>query len=284
MEAQVLIDGRLVPASEARVPVRNATFRHGEGVFETLRARGRRAFRLGQHLRRLRASAAVIGWDLPWTEGDLAAFVERVLEASGHVEARLRIQAGPGDGGLDGARGTPVLVMEASPFEPPGETAVAVSVAAPRRDPRAPLSRAKTCAYLENLLLRRAARAAGFFETIVLNQAGEVCEASMANVFTVRDGMLATPPEEAGALAGVTRGVVLELAARGDAGCVRVGPIPEESLRRSEEIFLTSTGIGVLPVVSLDGAPVGEGGPGPRTLRLARAYRQALDDELGPAR
>jgi branched-chain amino acid aminotransferase len=282
-ELQVYLGGRLLPRSRALVPIDDAAFRHGEGVFETLRARGARAFRAERHLRGLSESAARIGWRLPWPPPEMHEALGETLRANGLPEARLRLQATPGRAGLDGASGEPLLLVDAARFPPlPADMrlrGVAVGLGPHRRQGTA--AGAKTCSYLESLLARRAARAAGQFEAVLRNHSGEVCGAAMANLFAVRDGVLWTPPVRCGARAGVTRGVVLELA-RQRGHEVREEPFDLEALRSVGEIFLTSTGSEVLPVVRLDGRPVGDGRPGPVGREMADAYRRLLDDELGP--
>jgi branched-chain amino acid aminotransferase len=262
--------------------VTDASFRHGEGLFETLRARGARPFRPDRHLGRLLRSAEHFGWSLPWSETELAGEVKATLEANGHAESRVRLQVTPGTAGLDHPSGPPLLLVEAVPFVPVDEALRARGVAVEVASRRVPAGgTAKSCSYLDHLLARRAARAAGSFEAILLNADGEVCEAAMANLFAVARGVLRTPPEDAGALAGITREAVLELAAADRGIEIREERFGPRGLADCGELFLTSTGIEVLPVVQVDGAAVGDGKPGPITLELARRYRRLLDEELG---
>ena len=285
-EPIVFLRGELIARSRAHVPVRDAAFRHGEGLFETLRARRERVFRLDRHLRRLRASASAIGWTLPWTDDELGLAVTATLRANQFREARVRLQATPGRAGLDAPEGPPLLLIEAEPFV--GVSAIlrsggaTVGLSAHRRDRRGAAVGAKTCSYLGNLLARRAARAAGCFEAVLLNDADQVCEAAMANLFAVRDGALWTPPREAGALEGITREAVIELARREEGPPLREEPFGLGALCASAEVFLTSTGVEVLPVVRVADRQIGDGRPGPVARELGRAYDRLLDDELGP--
>ena len=281
----VHLDGRLQRRSEARVSVRDRAFRYGEGLFETMRARGLKAFRFESHLSRLAASARIIGWDLPWERADLTSAVAEVLAANGLVEARVRLQASPGPGGPDGGDGPPTLLVEVEPFVPISSAVrrcgVGVRIAPHRRPRRSATSGAKTVAYLESVLARRAARREGAFEALWLDESDHLCEAAMANVFAVVAGQLRTPPLEGGALAGITRGVVLELARAAGRPEASEAAVPLDDLLAAEEVFLTSTGVEVLPVAAVDGRPVGDGRPGPITRHLARAYRDAVEREIG---
>jgi branched-chain amino acid aminotransferase len=283
-EPRVFLGGRIVPRSRARVSIGDAAFRHGEGAFETMRARGDRVFRLPEHLRRLRASAAGLGWRLPWPDADLEAAIGAALRANRHPEARVRLQATPGEGGLDGPEGPPLLLVEAERFVPvdPRVRRRGVRVAvSPLRLARGWASAGKTCSYVDRLWARRAARARGCFEAVLRSDAGRACEAAMANLFAVRGAALWTCPVEAGALPGITRGAVLEIArARGLE--VRLEAPEVEALRAADEVFLTSTAVEVLPVARIDDATVGRGRPGPITRDLGEAYRRLLDDALGP--
>jgi branched-chain amino acid aminotransferase len=284
----VFLQGKIVPRDGARVSVRDRSFRHGEGVFETLRGRGRRAFRIADHLGRLRSSAALLGWRLPWGDAALAAAVEATLEANRLRESRLRIHASPGCGGLDEPAGPPLLLVEAEPFAAVDEdrrrAGVALKVWGGRQSGRSALAGAKTASYAGNLAARRWARQAGAHDALLLDEDGHVCEASCANLFAVRDGRLRTPPLDCGALAGITRRVVLELARGSAAGEVREETVTLEDLLAADEIFLTSTGVELLPVTSVDGREAGGGKPGPVTGELLGLYRGLLDHELGPLR
>ncbi|TAK56459.1 MAG: branched-chain amino acid aminotransferase, partial [Dehalococcoidia bacterium] len=152
---------------------------------------------------------------------------------------------------------------------PRGASAVVADV---RRNETSPLSRLKTLNYLNNLLARRAARAAGADEALFLNTRGDVAEGAASNVFIVRGRELLTPPASAGALPGIARATVLELAPT-------LGLTPREStltldsIRTADEAFLTNSLMEVLPLVRLDGAPIAGGRPGSATQSLRAAYR-----------
>lgn len=156
-------------------------------------------------------------------------------------------------------------------LDQPGLAAVFTSL---RRNESSPLSRVKSLSYADNVLARLEARRRGADEAVLLNTAGEVCCAAAANLFVVKGGTLITPPVESGALPGVTRRCLLELAA--DRGLtVREAAVLPEELWSADEAFLTNTVIGVAGLTSVEGRPIGSGGLGEMT-RLLAAERQRL--------
>jgi len=280
-EPVVFLNNELVPRSQARISIGNPSFRHGEGLFETLRGRGERAFRSESHLDRLRTSAAVLRWRLPWPVPELQQALRAALHANHFPESRLRIHASPGAGHGAGGAAEPLLLVEVEPFVAVAEevrrAGVALHLWPYRRSRRGGiLSRAKTASYLENILARRTAREAGAYDALFVTDEGLVCETACANVFAVLHGKILTPPLESGVLAGVTRQVLLEEGATG----AQEQALSLEDLHAADEIFITSTGVEVLPVISVDGARVGKGSPGPVAREMGLLYRRVLDHEL----
>jgi branched-subunit amino acid aminotransferase/4-amino-4-deoxychorismate lyase len=137
-----------------------------------------------------------------------------------------------------------------------------------RRNEHSPLTRAKTLSYLENILARKEARAAGGDESVLLNTAGNVASASAANLFLVFEDVLVTPDLSSGALPGTTRALILEELAQAAGLGATERPVEPEDLDKASEIFLTSALLGVMPVTVVDGRPVGTGRPGPTAARL----------------
>jgi branched-chain amino acid aminotransferase len=278
--AAVWLDGRIVAGDEARVPVTDHGLLYGDGVFEGIRAVGRRIFRLDDHLRRFATAARAIALDLPEPPSP-REIVLATLRARGAADAYVRLLATRGDGalGLDPTscpRPRLICIADRISIYPPEKLALGIALlTSSYRRPAADVldPRVKSLNYLNNALAKLEARQRGGDEALLLNAAGMVAEASVANVFVVRGGRLTTPPGSDGALEGITRASVLELAAQ-------LGlPVEERTLGRfdlfaAEEVFLTGSGAGMVPVRSLDGRPIGEGGPGPIFARL----RQALAD------
>jgi branched-chain amino acid aminotransferase len=262
----VYLDGELVPAGQAHVPVFDRGLLTGDGVFETLLVRAGRPFAVGRHLARLGRSAAGLGLEIP-DAGDLEAAILQVASSVQHHErARLRVTVTGGNGvltsGRDGAR--PTVIVAASPI-PPAPPAPAVAAVAPwPRNERGALASLKTVSYAENVVALEWARARGATEALFANTVGNLCEGTGSNVFVVLDGMLVTPPLSAGALAGVTRELVLETV-----DCVEKD-VPVDLLTSGAvgEAFLTSTTRAVQAIASVDGRSLA-GAEGPVTAAAA---------------
>ncbi len=287
MSELVYLNGKLVPREEARIAALDYGFLYGYGLFETMRAYRGRVFRLEQHIGRLVRSAGRLG--ITVDAARLGDAVGQALEANHLRDARLRLAVSAGEGSPvpDPATCTrPTVLVVAVPFTPlpegiyrRGYRAITASL---RRNSRSPLASMKSASYLESLLARQEARLAGVDEALVLNERGLVAEASMSNVFVVRAGGLLTPGRDSGILPGVTRQAVLELA--GELGlAVREVYITPEELVTADEAFLTNSVLELMPLVEVDGRPVGAGVPGGVTGRLAAAYRGLVARETGGA-
>ncbi len=275
---KVWLDGRIVDGADARIPVTDHGLLYGDGIFEGLRVYGRRVFRLGDHLRRLATSAKAIGLELPGGADAIGKIVLETARAYDRDEAYLRlvVTRGEGDLGLDPTtcpRPRVICIVDQVRIYPKekleaGLELVTASVRRPAADALDP--RVKSLNYLNNVLAKREARLRGADEALILNAAGTVAEASAANVFAVRDGCLRTPPCTDGALEGITRASVLEIAASEgiDAGEQTLGRF---DLLGADEVFLTGTGARIVGVGSLDGQPIGDGGR-PVTRLLSQAF------------
>jgi branched-chain amino acid aminotransferase len=274
------VNGVVTPAEEARVSVLDNGFTFGDSVYETLRTYGGRPFEWGRHLRRLRASAGRLGFDIPLSDEQVLARLDAVLAPAANAESYIRIIVSRGLGDIsyhfERVKG-PTVVMVVKPcvsypewHYTQGVAAALVSIR--RNHPQALDPAIKSSNLLNNVLALREAQKSGAEEALLLNQRGEVAEGASTNVFVVRDGVLITPVLETGILAGITREVVLELA-RGLALPAREQVIRPEDLTGADEAFLTSTTREVVPIRTVDGRPVGPSQPGPITTRLLEAFR-----------
>jgi branched-chain amino acid aminotransferase len=275
------VNGAVLPAEEARVSVLDTGFTFGDSVYETLRTYGGRPFHMDRHLARLRSSAGRLGIPLPDGDDLFARDVDAVLSRAGNPESYIRVMVSRGVGDVsyhfDRVQG-PTRVVIVKPYEPLPERCysegVAVVIASVRRNsPRALDPAIKSGNLINNILAVREAQAAGALEPILLNDMGEVAEGASANVFIIKGGAALTPPLTAGILPGVTRQLILEI------GRAKGVPAREETLRvadllAADEAFITSTLKEAVPVRTIDGKPVGDGRPGPVTLRLLKAYRE----------
>lgn len=282
------VDGSLVVAEGARVSVHDRGFRCGEGVFETLRVYAGHVFRMGAHLQRALAGADRLGIRLA---GDgqgadglgvaLEATVAANREALGD-DLVLRLILTPGR--IDPAspfpgapRGSATVVVTCHPLPDleelrrGGLRAVTVPWARP-------LPGVKSLSCLPSLQARRRARAEGAEEALLTSGDGEVLEGAGSNVFVVRRGVLATPPPEAGILPGVTREVVLSLAAGVGLETAECR-LTVEGLLGADEVMVTASVREIVPVVSVDGRRIAGGTPGPWAARLWTAYREEVGRE-----
>lgn len=276
----VYLNGSLIPRSQARISPLDYGFLYGFGLFETMRAYEGRVFRLDRHLNRLARSAEVLGLPLPLT--DLRSAVMATIQANQLGDARVRIAVSIGEGGMVPDPSTcdqPTVLILAGHYQPypeqvyeKGFRAIVSSI---RRNSQSPLSRLKSANYLESMLARQEARAAGVDEALCLNEKGLLAEASMSNVFLVTNGTLSTPGPGSGILPGITREAILELASSLAISTLE-DDIRLEELSQAQEAFLSNSLIEVMPLTEIDGKAVGSGRPGPFTRRLAAAYKKLV--------
>ena len=284
------VNGIVVPAEEARVSVLDNGFAFGDSVYEVLRTYDGLAFEPGRHFRRLRASAARLGFSVPAGDEALLAQVDSLLArvASGESYIRIIVSRGLGDCSYNFERVQgPTVVMIQKPLPPyPAwhyEDGIQVAAVGVRRNhPRALDPAIKSSNLLNNIQAMREAQSRGAEEPVLLNHEGFVAEGASTNVFLARGGTLRTPPLSAGILAGITREVVLELLP-GLGIPSREEPLHLDDLLGADEAFLTSTTREVVPVKQVDETPVGSGRPGTLTRRVMEAFRAYAPAHCGQA-
>ena len=278
-QAVCWLNGRIVPLREARVSVFDHGLLYGDGVFEGIRFYRRQPFRLAAHLERLFDSARAIALALPYTRDELAAAIAGTVAAFPGEDGYLRVVATRGVGplGIDPKRCTqPSLFIIADQLSMVSretrERGARLIIAATRRLPPDGLDpRIKSLNYLNHILARIEANLAGADEAILLNAAGRVAEGTADNVFIVRRGRLLTPPPVEGALAGITREVVLELAGEAGIDAAEAALAPYD-LYTADECFLTGTGAELIPVAEVDGREM-LACPGPVYRELDRRFK-----------
>jgi len=287
MEPIVYIDGEFVAAEDAKISVFDHGILYGDGVFEGIRLYGGNVFRLGQHLERLWDSARSITLEIPISPEEMMEVVcescRRNNLKDGYV--RLVVTRGKGDLGLAPwpCRSPTVFCIAASIQPYPRdhyERGLEIITAATRRiAPDMYSGRTKSLNYLNNMLAKVNARMGNALEALMLNQDGYVVEATVDNVFLVRRGELYTPPTYMNALRGITRDAVIEIAK--EMGFpVREEPFTLYEVYTADEMFLTGTAAEVISAVKVDGRIIGDGKPGPITLKLLEKFR-ALTHEDG---
>lgn len=285
-QARCWIDGSILPASEAKVSVFDHGFLYGDGVFEGVRFYNGKAFRLLLHLKRLQRSAQALQLAIPLSADELAQAVAELIAASPLSDGYLRIIVTRGVGVL-GINPTtckqPSVIIIADQLQMVSDAqraqGVRAIIASTRRlTPDRLDSRIKSLNYLNAILARMEANYAGVEEAILLNDRGCVAEGTADNLFIVSDGVLLTPPATEGALAGITRQTVLELAAA-NAIPAREAVLTPYDLYNADECFLTGTGAKLIPVREIDGRKIAMC-PGAIYLQLTAAFAALIEREL----
>ena len=276
---KVFINDAIVDGEGAMISVQDHGLLYGDGVFEGIRAWSGRVFRLQDHLARLAYGASSLHLTLPYSLEEIASIVQRTVDASGVDEAYIRLVVTRGVGllGIDiDTCAEPQLfcmVDELKIFPKEKQLAGISLQTSPFRRPGSDMldPRVKSLNYQNQVQARIAARRSGADEALLLNAAGNIAEASVANIFVVQQGVLCTPPTVDGSLDGMTRRTILELAAA--AGIpTAVRSLSRVDLFMAEDAFLTGTGAGLVRISSLDGVQVGKGEPGAITCALLDAY------------
>ncbi len=260
----VWLNGGLIESDEARIDPAERGFLLGDGLFETIAVRAGAALRVDDHLQRLAEGMGLVGLARP--PYDLAGAVDTVRSANDLTDGclRLTVSRGPAARGLlasDQAQPTVLITAVSCPVGD-GMPLTAIVATTTRRNEFSPLSRIKSVNYLDGILARQEAAAAGADDAILVNTQGLVVETTIANLFLVLDGVVRTPAVEAGALPGIMRAEVLS----------RLGALQDsvtvDDLGNASEIFVTNA-LGVRPLVRIDGRSVGDGRPGPVTASLS---------------
>lgn len=279
MSFKVSINGQLYDKEDAKISVYDHGLLYGDGVFEGIRSYGGKVFRLDEHLKRLWESAKAIRLAIPISREDLGQAIYDTLRVNNIVDGyiRLVVTRGAGTLGLDPNRTSDPQVIIITdhialyPREMYEKGLEIVTVSVVRNHPAALSPRIKSLNYLNNILAKIEGLQAGCVEALMLNTKGEVAECTGDNVFLVRDGVLLTPPNEAGILEGVTRQAVIELA-RETGREVREIALTKHDVYIADEMFLTGTAAEVIPVVKVDSRSIGGGKPGPITRDLMERF------------
>jgi len=287
----IYLNGQLISRSKAKLSSFDHGFLYGYGLFETMRAYNGHIFRLDSHVTRLRCSAESIGLThsiLTTDEGkqSLETACVATLEANKLKDARLRLTVSAGEGDMTPDPGTcpsPTVLITAQHLIPlpheKYESGFKATLSSLRRNSQSPLSRLKSTCYMENILARMAARAAGCDEAILLNEQGYLAEGSTTNIFLASNGELTTPSLESGVLPGITREAVLEIARAANIKTME-RQVELKELIEAEEAFVTNSILELMPLTWFEGKPVGTGKPGQLSKELLAAYRKLVNEVL----
>ena len=273
----VYLNGEFMPISAARVPVMDRGFLFGDGVYEVIPVYSKRPFRLAEHLKRLRASLAGIRLANPHSDAEWAQLIGRIVELADFPDQQVYVQV---TRGADGKRNhafpklvrPTVFIMTEPLLPPPAEQRELGITAVSAADNRWLRCDIKAISLLANCLLRQQAIEAGCAETVLFRD-GFLSEGAASNIFAVRDGVLLAPPKNHLMLPGITYDVILELAQQHGLPH-QVRDILETEVRAVSELWMTSSTKEVLPIVSLDGRPVGDGKPGAVFARMYSWYQE----------
>ena len=284
-ELLIYVDGEYYPKSKAKISVYDHGFLYGDGVFEGIRAYNGSVFKLREHINRLYSSARAIMLEIPLKKEEMIRAVIGTLKKNRLADAyiRLVVSRGAGDLGLDPRKcpkPTTIIITDRirlhdGAAKQKGITAIISWV---KRDPvDATSHEIKSLNYLNSILAKIEANSANADEAICLNKEGFVCEGVAENIFAVVNGSIITPPTSTGALRGITRSVVIEIAQK-LGYIVAKKEITPSDLFLADEVFFTGTAAEVVPVREINKRRIGDGNPGPVTRKMMKEYEKAVLD------
>jgi branched-chain amino acid aminotransferase len=277
---KIFLDGKLCNERDAKVSVFDHGLLYGDGIFEGIRAYNGRVFKLKEHIDRLFYSAKAILLEIPMTHAELVKATLDTIRANKLRDAyiRLVVTRGVGNLGLNprSCKKASVIIIagkiQVYPAELYARGMDIVTVPTVRNLHSALNPAIKSLNYLNNILAKIEANNAGVEEAIMLNSEGFVAECTADNIFIIKNGAIFTPPLSAGALYGVTRQTVIELAEQFGLK-VSEPNLTRYDLFNADECFVTGTGAEIMPVVKIDGRVIGTGKPGALSVKLIEAYK-----------
>lgn len=278
---KIFMNGRFVEKEEAKVSVFDHGLLYGDGVFEGIRLYQGCVFKLDEHLERLEYSAKAIRLELPWDREYIADATCESCRVNQLEEGYIRLLVTRGEGTLGLSPLSchdPQLIIIADKIQLYPESfyqeGLKIITSATRRiNPAALPPMIKSLNYLNNILAKMEAQLVGFHEAIMLNDQGFVAECTGDNIFLLKKGEIITPEISSGALRGITREVVMEIAESMQMP-LRTENITRYDVWNAEECFLTGTAAEIIPVVEVDGRSIGTGKPGPVTARFLERFRK----------
>jgi branched-chain amino acid aminotransferase len=280
---RVYIDGKYYDRSEAMISVFDHGLLYGDGVFEGIRIYNGKVFKLAEHIDRLYRSAKALLLDIPMSQAEMAIATLEAVKENAKIDGYIRLVVTRGEGplGLDPvqcSRPTVIIIVGDIQLYPHEyyEKGISVVTAASRRMPADSLDpRVKSLNYLNNIMAKVEARQAGCLEAVMLNHEGYVTECTADNIFMVRAAVLLTPSPHYGALDGITRMTVMDVASTCEIDA-RETALTRYDLYTADECFMTGTGAEIMPVTKIDGRLIGAGEPGPVTKRLIEGFRDFI--------
>lgn len=282
-EQLIFINGEFKTKEEATVSVFDHGFLYGDGVFEGIRVYEGNIFRSSEHLDRLYDSARTICLRIPYEKDELEQHMIETIRKNNLINAYIRLVVSRGEGGLgldpDRCPHPNVIIIADQVSLYPKElyeNGLPIITASTRRNlPTAIDPKIKSLNYLNNILAKIEAKQAGMVEALMLNAEGYVAEATGDNIFLVKNGILITPPTYIGALNGITRQAIIDLANKLKIEVKEV-PFTLHDVYTADEVILTGTAAEVIPVVEVDGRQIGHGKPGPVMKKLLKEFQELV--------
>ncbi len=284
-DSVVYINGLFTPLKNAKVSILDRGFCYGDGLFETLRACKGKVFRADQHLKRLFQSLPLIFIDLPMTQQEVKAVVQEILNRNKFENAiiRLTVTRGINEPSFQiDPDVSPTLVVHARPHHPLPKAVyrngVQISLLTQPAHNLHGINRGlKTCNFLSNILVREISQRQGSMEGVIVDPVLGVTEGATSNLFIVKQGVLKTPAVNNSVLEGITRGVVLEIA-RDHKISIEKGLLVAEDVLTADEVFITNSGIDIVPVVRVDNTSIGNKKPGILTSFLQQEFLKCVEE------
>lgn len=264
------MNGKIVAEKNAKIPVTDHGFLYGDGVYETLRTFNGKVWQVGEHLKRLRGSARLIGLSVPWKDAEMKRWLARVIKKNGFKESRIRITVTRGSNHFDfEVARKPTLLIQVAKLVPEKigvkkEGVKVVTVGFERV-----LADSKSVSLLPMVLAIREANKQNAYEGLFMDSKGNVLEGSRTNIFIVKNGVLITPKDNI--LSGTTRSFIMKLAKKNGIKVVEKA-VSLKEMMVADEVFITNAPKGIIPVRQVDGRKIG--GPGKVTLTLMDHYLQ----------
>lgn len=278
---KIWFNGQLVEQADAKLSIYDHGVLYGDGVFEGIRAYGGKIFQCEAHLDRLISSGREIRLEIPYSRAELIDAMYACMKANGQSDIYIRLVVTRGDGGLGlnpfkCSKANVFIVADTIELCSPDLYTKGMSVIVSKtiRTSASMLPpKVKSLNYLNNIIAKIEGLDAGVQEVLMCNSQGNLTEGSAENIFIVEGGAIVTPPEEAGILLGITRGVIMHLARNLEIS-VTERNITTQQLFAADECFLTGTAAEVIPIVRVDDKTIGGGRPGPTSLKLINAFRE----------
>lgn len=279
----IFLGGQFVKKEEAVISVYDHGFLYGDGVFEGIRVYDGNIFKLEAHLKRLYESAQSIMIAIPYSKEEMTQYIIETIRKNQLQTAyiRLVVSRGVGNLGLDPrscSHPRVIIIAEELSMYPKEyyQRGIKIASVASRRNRPDVLSpQVKSLNYLNNILVKMEANQAGVEEALMLNDQGYVTEGSADNIFIVKNGILHTPPVYLGALEGVTRNAIIEVAKKIGYE-IKESPFTRHDVYTADEVFLTGTAVEVIAVIEVDGRMINDGKPGKITNHLLEEFRRIV--------